>query len=529
LLDNFFLLKEVAKFLGKEISGYTIKEIFTQEKDKLVINLFNPKSLFTKFIEFSSDDKIPYLLLKYEYGKAKKNVLNLLAGLYEQEILDVSIFNNDRIIKFALTNDLSVYFIFFKSKCNLLVVANDKIIDSFKDKKNVIGTFINDYLERKEIKSKKIIETVKEYYRNQYRHYGDLVFKEILFLLNVKADKKINNGLTESISNKINEINKLLDKPEYLIYKNKSEYLPVLFKLNHLESCDMFEFKSINELIQGYLKFYYSKSFDREIRKNVLLKKENSLKNSEKKYFSLTQQLEFSKNSDKIKIYGDLILSNIHLIKKGDEAFVLDGEGYPDIIKIPLKKDLSPSENAALYYDKYKKQKNSTEMLNDKIKKQKNEIEILKKEIEGIKNNQDLKSLKMIDKEFSKTDESSRFRKFTLDEKFEVWVGKDSASNDLLTTRYSSQNDLWFHVRGASGSHTVLKISDKKNPPDKKIIEKAASIAAYYSKARNASNVPVAFCEKKYVKKKKGFKEGSVVMEREKVIFVKPGLPENIT
>jgi predicted ribosome quality control (RQC) complex YloA/Tae2 family protein len=73
-----------------------------------------------------------------------------------------------------------------------------------------------------------------------------------------------------------------------------------------------------------------------------------------------------------------------------------------------------------------------------------------------------------------------------------------------------------------------LKVSDKKNPPDKKNIETAASIAAYYSKARNASNVPVAYCERKYVKKKKGFKEGSVIMEREKVIFVKPGLPENL-
>jgi predicted ribosome quality control (RQC) complex YloA/Tae2 family protein len=124
-------------------------------------------------------------------------------------------------------------------------------------------------------------------------------------------------------------------------------------------------------------------------------------------------------------------------------------------------------------------------------------------------------------------DETSRFRKFVLNEKFEVWVGKDSISNDLLTTKHTAQNDLWFHVRGASGSHTVLKVHNKKESIDKKIIETAASIAAYYSKARNASHVPVAYCEKKFVKKKKGMKAGSVIMEREKVIFVKPGLPED--
>ncbi|MCX6166024.1 MAG: NFACT RNA binding domain-containing protein, partial [Ignavibacteriae bacterium] len=526
MLDNFFLLKEVSKFLKKEIIGYTIKEIFTQEKDKLVISLINPESSITKFIEFSSNDKIPYLLLKDEYNKAKKNVLNLLAGLYEQEISDVEIFNNDRIIKLTLTNDLSVFFIFFKSKYNLLVVADGKIIDSFKNKKEIVGTNINDYLEKKMTKSKKNSNTVKEYYSSYYRHYGDLVFRETIFLLNIKGEEKINNELKELIDKRIEIINNRLNSPEYLIHKNKSEFLPALFKMNHLENCEMLEFKSINDLVQGYLKFYYSISFDREIRKNVLLKKENALKNSEKKYYSLTQQLEFSKNSEQFKVYGDLILSNIHMIKKGDETLVLDGIEYPENIQITLKKDLSPPENAAIYYEKYKKHKNSIELLNEKIKKQINEIDILKKEIEDIINKKDLKSLKMVDKEFNKTDESSGFRKFTLDDKFEVWVGKDSASNDLLTTRFSSQNDLWFHVRGASGSHTVLKISDKKIPPDKKVIGKAASIAAYYSKARNASNVPVAYCEKKYVKKKKGFKEGSVVMEREKVVFVKPGLPE---
>ncbi len=123
-------------------------------------------------------------------------------------------------------------------------------------------------------------------------------------------------------------------------------------------------------------------------------------------------------------------------------------------------------------------------------------------------------------------DETSKFRKFVLSEDYQVWVGKDSKSNDLLTMHYSAPNDLWFHIRGTSGSHTVLKTGNKTENLDKKIIETAASICAYYSKARNAGNVPVAFCQRKYVKKKKGFNEGSVVMEREKVIFVKPKLPE---
>jgi predicted ribosome quality control (RQC) complex YloA/Tae2 family protein len=130
--------------------------------------------------------------------------------------------------------------------------------------------------------------------------------------------------------------------------------------------------------------------------------------------------------------------------------------------------------------------------------------------------NTEFKELKKMEKKQITEEEDETtglFRKFILNESFEVWVGKNSASNDLLTMRYSAQNDLWFHVRGASGSHTVLKKNNKNEIPDKKIIETAASIAAYYSKARNATSVPVAYCERKFVKKKKGFKEGSVVME----------------
>ena len=106
-----------------------------------------------------------------------------------------------------------------------------------------------------------------------------------------------------------------------------------------------------------------------------------------------------------------------------------------------------------------------------------------------------------------------------------MWVGKSSANNDLLTMKYAKPNDLWFHVRGASGSHTVLKVHGRDHPPSKEAVRQAAAIAAYYSKMRNAGNVPVAYCERKYVFKRKGLKEGAVFMEHEKVVFVKPALP----
>ena len=121
---------------------------------------------------------------------------------------------------------------------------------------------------------------------------------------------------------------------------------------------------------------------------------------------------------------------------------------------------------------------------------------------------------------------SKNFRVFPLHNGFEVWVGKNSAANDLLTFKFTRQNDIWFHVRGTSGSHTVLKIPegfDGVIPKD--IITTAAEICAYYSKAKNAKNVPVAYTESKNVNKYKGAKSGSVVVKGEKVVKVVPKTP----
>lgn len=119
------------------------------------------------------------------------------------------------------------------------------------------------------------------------------------------------------------------------------------------------------------------------------------------------------------------------------------------------------------------------------------------------------------------------FRIFKLGEGFEVWVGKHSEANDLLSFKYTKQNDLWFHVRGTSGSHTILKIPDDYTGTIiKNYIKTAAEICAFYSKAKNAGNVSVAYTDGKNVAKYKGAKSGSVVIKGEKIIKVKPRIPE---
>lgn len=126
--------------------------------------------------------------------------------------------------------------------------------------------------------------------------------------------------------------------------------------------------------------------------------------------------------------------------------------------------------------------------------------------------------------EFEKKTPEDKYKRFELGEGFTAFVGKNASNNDELTMRFAKPNDLWFHARGTSGSHVVLKLNKPEKPP-KHILEKAAELAAYYSGARNAKYVPVIYTFKKFVRKPKGANIGAVVVSKEEVIMVEPKLP----
>ncbi|MCZ7613012.1 MAG: NFACT RNA binding domain-containing protein [Ignavibacteriaceae bacterium] len=133
--------------------------------------------------------------------------------------------------------------------------------------------------------------------------------------------------------------------------------------------------------------------------------------------------------------------------------------------------------------------------------------------------------IKSVQEKEAKDDLSLRFKHYVIEGKYDLYVGKDSKNNDLLTTKFAKQNDYWFHARGASGSHAVLRIHNTKEPVPKSVLKKSASIAAFHSKAKTAGIVPVAFTFKKYVVKKKGDPVGTVHLLREDVLLVKPEIP----
>jgi|KBSSwiStaDraftv2_1062776.scaffolds.fasta_scaffold164862_2 predicted ribosome quality control (RQC) complex YloA/Tae2 family protein len=108
---------------------------------------------------------------------------------------------------------------------------------------------------------------------------------------------------------------------------------------------------------------------------------------------------------------------------------------------------------------------------------------------------------------------------------WDVLIGRSSEANDHLTLHMARPEDYWFHVHGGPGSHVVLRRGKGVNEPSKATLEEVASWAAFHSKSRTAGKVPVIYTQKKYVRKPRGAKAGTVIVEREKMLMVRPVEP----
>ena len=119
-----------------------------------------------------------------------------------------------------------------------------------------------------------------------------------------------------------------------------------------------------------------------------------------------------------------------------------------------------------------------------------------------------------------------KIEKFISSDGCVILVGRDEVSNDHLTFKLGRQNDLWFHVKGESGSHVVLQCISEQNPPSKQSQKEAAAIAAWYSKMRKGGRVPVSACRVRNVFKPKGAPPGLVNICKAKTLLIKPELPD---
>ena len=198
---------------------------------------------------------------------------------------------------------------------------------------------------------------------------------------------------------------------------------------------------------------------------------------------------------------------------------------YNQPIEIKLDDKLNALKNADAYFKKDKAKPYILKQLELKVEQATKAIDNLKKQLSIADNAQQMRDLKSFVKQ--KTNESGivnlPYKPFSI-EGYEVLVGKHAESNEKLLNYFSDKDDLWLHAKDVGGSHVIVKVKKNSPLPDS-VLEKAASLAAYFSKSRQQDLATVAYTQRKFVRKIKGAEKGKVTVSQEKTILVKPEIP----
>ncbi|CDF57877.1 Rqc2 family fibronectin-binding protein [Thermobrachium celere] len=339
------------------------------------------------------------------------------------------------------------------------------------------------------------------------------------------------------------ELEHIANRFFYYIAKIKSNSIECNIFTNNKGSKDFYIFDvmendektyytSPSEMIDAY---YFNRSSEITMKqkyKDLYKLVESLYEKADKKVESYINKIEECKDFEVYKLYAELILANQYNININNDTVYL--QNYYDenlsIIEIPYISGLSPVEMSQYYYKKYNKDKNTYEMLGNSLNQAKQEKEYLETVLINLENATDSETIEEIRNELilngfikkkiiNKKTTSSPMHYISSDG-YDIYIGKSNIQNDYLTTKFASQNDIWMHTKNIPGSHVIIK-SKNGTVSDTALLE-GALLAAYYSKAKNSTNVPVDYTERKNVKKPNGAKPGMVIYYTNKTIYVTP-------
>ena len=533
MLRNYYYLNRAITELNSKIKGLRVTEIFSQDKNLLMLSIPDDLNPYRHLV-VSTEAALPYLFIKDEHRKAKKNVIEYSALTLPQEILGFRIAQDDRIISIDL-NKSNLVFSMMGGRSNIYFIQDQIIIEKFKKSKSE-----DDILKR--INSHQFIKT--PVYHNINRTFFDgfdqkairneysFIAKEIIQELSIRINDP---NAIESEFHKI--LSEIYDgEIKVLFDESESKFRMIPSKFHLLKDVDEAKlFNDYNSALKHFLLTFYSTDIKLKYKKEIekVISKELSKLNN--KLNKLKGRIENGDKSEEYYKIANLLSLFRYNIIKGNEFIDLineDGEN----VRIKINPKHSPQQIIDYYFKKAKDEKiNFTKSLSlfNNTEVRYNSLLELEQRFKNTNDKEELisirKQLKIKDKmnENNLLDFKAKLKQYLIDNKYTVLIGRDSKSNDLLSTKIAKQNDYWFHARGLPGSHVVLRVENTKESVPKNIIKSVAQIAAFHSKAKTASIAPVAYTFGKYVRKKKGMEPGKVSIMKERVLLVRPEIPSN--
>lgn len=328
-----------------------------------------------------------------------------------------------------------------------------------------------------------------------------------------------------------NLFNDIKNNPSFNIYVDDNGLLKD-FHATKFSSLKAINYDDPSKMLD---EFYYKKDKQERLHsrsQNLQKLIHTNIERCNKKEKILENTLEDCKSKEDFKIKGDLLTSFIYSFKKGDKSVKVQNfynENSPEV-EIKLNPNKTPSENVQIYYKKYNKLKKAEEEAYIQLEKNENELKYLHSVLTNILNADSYDEIEEIKNELMETGylkfrKSSQKKKskskplhFISSDGIDIYVGKNNLQNDYLSLKFAHKNYMWMHTKDIPGSHVIVCSNDV---PDN-TLEEAAILAAFYSKAKTSSKVPVDYTLVKNLKKPNGAKPGMVIYHTNYTMYTEP-------
>ena len=320
----------------------------------------------------------------------------------------------------------------------------------------------------------------------------------------------------------------------YIYFKPNGDYKD--FSLSLYSALSEFKYEKVNSLSEAVDEFYRQRSLTDAVKHkyvDVIKKLELLCERENKKLAVRTEELAKAQDHEIYNIYGNLLLSNLHTIKKGDASATLQNfySESMEEVTVKLKKEYTPSQNAQMYFKKYNKAKSAVEHLKQLIAENEEKASFLAEQLYFISEAENAEEAEHVINELAKAGyvkkkhnksaqklQNADFFRYVSEDGYEILAGKNSFQNNKLTFKTADKDDIWLHAKDIPASHVILRTN--KGSFSEKALDNAAQIAVYHSKLKNASKVPVDYTYVKNVKKISSSSYGNVTFTDNKTVYM---------
>lgn len=549
MVTNYHTLKALAENWSQDLPGCIVGDAYSQSKDELTLALASPEK--TWMVRAATRSPFQYLFRSAGYNKARRNVATLFKSAFDKTVVSVRIADRDRIVFIELDDGSAFQFMLFGSSANVLLVNVDGlVVEAFQHQEKWLG-------QPAPLPSPAPLINTLDLFEDRWHADRKTITRALssalpFFNATLAQEVCLRTGITsvKPAACSENDRHRLFDEAIRLQDELSQPAPRIYWDGDRVVQFSLIELKihaGLSEEVFGDVDKALSVFIRRKLGQRgfdeVYMPLEKALLNACKQYRArletmLTSMAEESR-ADRYERWGHLLMaSQASVPARAEKINVPDLFEANQIVTIPLDPNLSGIANAQKYYDKARQTRQARTHAEDRLlltEQRALEAETLLAEVQKLTTRSEVLKFEkdhagrlapFLGQRASDSVQQVPFRRFDLGGGYEVWVGKNAKQNDALTFHHARKFDFWLHARGVPGSHTVLRRPGRTAQPDKNIKEQAAAIAAYYSKAKGSHLVPVIMTERKYVRKPRGAAQGTVIVEKEEVLIVEPGLPQ---